>query len=170
MDPSDPVLIHVSVGTVNQRTNPVPQGISRSRRKDDLPSHPPSSFSFPLLLSNPKATCSPLHSAVDAVEHTFDDTESATTSFKTRFSDAHLIPPTAERQQQNFGWVAHRSWDLGGEHSTASTRDPSQWPRQEYLSAGTANESGNASHKDELNQFIQKHSVYATCSLTDTRH
>ena len=167
MDPSDPVLIHVSAGTINQRTSPVPQGISKSRRKDDRASHPPSS-SFPPRLSN--RTCPPLHSAVDAVEHTFEDTESTTTSFRTRFSDTHLLPPTAERQQQNFCWVAHRSWDLGGERSTASTRDPSQWPRQEYLSAGTANEIGNTSHKDELNQLIQKHSVYATCSLTDTRH
>ncbi len=174
MDPSGPLLNHVSDGTINRQTGSTSQGISRSRREDGRTSHPLSSYSFAPRLSIPKTACSPLHSTVDAGEHTFDDTEPATTSFRMQFSDTHLVPPKAERQKQNLGWVAHHLWvgPPGAEHPAANARSPLQWPCQKYLSAATVSQAENSSSGDELNQFIQKHStksVYSTCSLADRR-
>jgi hypothetical protein len=174
MDPSGPLLNHVSDGTINRQTGFTSQGISRSRREDGRTSHPLSSYSFASRLSIPNTPCSHLRSTVDASEHTFDDPESATTSFRMQFSDTHLVPPKAERQKQNLGWVAHHLWagPPRAEHSTSNARGPLQWSCQKYLSAATVSQAENSNSGDELNRFIQKHStksVYSTCSLADCR-
>lgn len=174
MDPSGPLLNHVSDETINRQTSSTSQGISRSRREDRRTSYTLSSYSFAPRLSIPKTAGSPLHSTVDADVYTFDDAEPATTSFRMQFSDTHLVPPKAERQKQNLGWVAHQLW-VGppeAEDPAANVRGPLQWPRQKYLSTATMSQVENSNSGDEHNQFIQKHpinSVHSTFSLADCR-